>query len=217
MSLPFTIDQFMGVFALYNQSVWPAQVLLNLLALLAVVLCFRRGASSALVPSVLGVLWIWTGGVYHLMFFSAVNPMARVAGWLFIAQGILFLYAGVMKKDLRFRFAPSFRGITGAVIILYALLLYPVLGYVLGHAYPYSPTFGAPCPMTIFTFGVLLWSETRPRWFVLIVPVAWAFIGSSAAMMFAMKEDAGLFLSAWLLLAIAGMKGLWPPKMNSEI
>ena len=64
--------------------------------------------------------------------------------------------------------------------------------------------------MTIFTLGVLLWSETRPRWFVVLVPVLWAFFGSSAAVMFAVKEDAGLFLAAWLLLGLRGMKQLWP-------
>ena len=217
MSLPFTIDQFMGVFALYNTSIWPAQVLLNLLAVLAVILCFKPGSPSVLVPSVLGLLWIWTGSVYHLMFFSAINPVARVAGWLFIVQGILFLYTGVVKHDLRFRFTRSYRGIAGAVIILYALVLYPLLGYLFGHTYPSSPTFGAPCPTTIFTFGVLLWSETRPRWFTLVIPVAWAFFGSSAALMFGVVEDAGLFVSALTLIAITAMRGLWlQQKMNSE-
>jgi len=208
--MPFTAEQFFDVFARYNNAVWPAQAFLNLLAVLVVILCFKKGSPSALVPSALGVLWIWTGGVYHLMFFSAINPIARVAGWLFIAQGILFLYTGLVTKELRFRFTRSIRGITGAVMILYALIFYPMLGFFLGHVYPYAPTFGAPCPTTIFTLGMLLWGETRPRWFVVLVPVLWAFFGSSAVVMFAVKEDAGLFLAAWLLLGLRGMKQLWP-------
>jgi|WetSurMetagenome_2_1015567.scaffolds.fasta_scaffold1055146_2 hypothetical protein len=35
MNLPFTIDQFLGVFISYNTSIWPVQIALNALALVA--------------------------------------------------------------------------------------------------------------------------------------------------------------------------------------
>jgi hypothetical protein len=43
------------------------------------------------------------------------------------------------------------------LLIVHAMLVYPVLGIVSGHVYPGQPIFGvAPCPTTIFTFGLLL-------------------------------------------------------------
>jgi hypothetical protein len=42
MQLPFTIEQFFGVFRLYNITVWPAQVFLVLLAVLAVIFIAPR-------------------------------------------------------------------------------------------------------------------------------------------------------------------------------
>ena len=38
MQLPFTIDQFFGVFRDYNTALWPAQIVLLALAVVAVIL-----------------------------------------------------------------------------------------------------------------------------------------------------------------------------------
>jgi Family of unknown function (DUF6064) len=38
MKLPFTVEQFYGVFREYNTALWPAQVLLFALAVVAVAL-----------------------------------------------------------------------------------------------------------------------------------------------------------------------------------
>jgi hypothetical protein len=47
--------------------------------------------------------------------------------------------------------------VLGVALIAYAVVIYNALGYVLGHSWPNLPVFGvAPCPTTIFTFGMLL-------------------------------------------------------------
>jgi hypothetical protein len=57
MSIPFSVEQFFAVFAKYNQSVWPMQVILNLPAVAAISLLHRARplesrilSSRALVP-----------------------------------------------------------------------------------------------------------------------------------------------------------------------
>ena len=81
-------------------------------------------------------------------------------------------------------------------MILYALIVYPLLGRALGHRYPYSPTFGAPCPTTIFTFGIVLLSAVPRSRIVLVIPVLWSLLGAFAALRLGMWEDAGLVISA---------------------
>lgn len=82
------------------------------------------------------------------------------------------------------------------ILLVYALVLYPLVGRVLGHTYPETPTFGLPCPLTIFTFGMLLLTDRRvPRW-VLAIPTAWALIGSTAVFAFGIYQDLGLLASA---------------------
>lgn len=47
----------------------------------------------------------------------------------------------------------------------------PSLGVAIGHTYPAQPTFGLPCPTTIFTFGLLLWVRPPVPWSLLVIPV----------------------------------------------
>jgi hypothetical protein len=195
MDLPFASDQFLGVFRAYNTSIWPAQIFLVLLALVAVVLACRSNVPSRTISAILGFLWLWTGIVYHLMFFLAMNPAAMIFGALCVAQGAIFLILGVWRSDLLFHFERSLNGYAGAVLIGYALVVYPVLGHLLGHSYPSSPTFGAPCPTTIFTFGLLLWTSKKVKFLVYLIPFLWSLIGFSAALKLGILEDVGLLLA----------------------
>lgn len=149
--------------ARYDQAVWPVQVVFVAVAVLAVFLALRPtpGAGRA-VMGVLAFFWAWMGAVYHALFFAPVNPAAYLFALLFVAQGTL-LAAEAIWNGLSFRVRADAWGITGAVLLAYAFVGYPALGYLLGHRYPYAPTFGLPCPTTIFTLGLLLWME-RPSW-----------------------------------------------------
>jgi hypothetical protein len=194
--MPFTIDQFMNVFKDYNLSVWPAQILLNLLALISVFVAFKKYRYSDQFNSgVLGFLWIWIGIFYHLMHFTAINNAAYVFGILYIIQGLIFVYSGIIKGYLSYKYQRNVNAITGAVFILYALIIYPVLGYFLGHVYPESPTFGLPCPTTIFTFGLLLWTDKKIPKYILIIPFLWSILGFSAAVNLKVYEDFGLLVA----------------------
>jgi hypothetical protein len=53
----------------------------------------------------------------------------------------------------------------------------------------------APCPTTIFTFGVLLMTVRPLPWWFVALPLIWAAIGSTAAVMLAVPEDLGLLVS----------------------
>jgi hypothetical protein len=191
--LPFTVEQFLDVFAAYNQAVWPMPVILVLLAGAAVFLALRpHSFSDHMITAVLAFFWLWTGVAYHLAFFSRVNRGAYAFGVLCIVQAVLFLFAGVVRRKLTFRAQGNALGLLGGLFMVYALLAYPALGDALGHQYPYSPTFGAPCPTTIFTFGLLLWTKARVARYVLWVPLLWSLIGISAAASLGMREDLGL-------------------------
>jgi hypothetical protein len=131
MKTPFTSEQFFDVFINYNTSVWPVQILLNLLALFVIFIAVRKFSfTDSFISWVLALLWLWMGIVYHLIFFSSINPAANVFGALFIIQGFLFIYAGVVKKSVTFDFKTDTLHVTGIVFILFALLIYPLLGLV---------------------------------------------------------------------------------------
>jgi len=201
MQMPFTVEQFFDVFGAYNTAIWPVQVIAYVLGILACVLAYRESKiSSRFIAGILAFYWIWVGAVYHFMHFATINPAARIFGAFFIMQGLLFLLAGTISGKLSFRFSPKPLPILGAFFILYAMAIYPVLGSLSGHTFPRAPMFGvAPCPATIFTFGMLLWTTRPMPACLLVIPALWALIGLSAAVNLGVPQDYGL--------AIAGVLG----------
>lgn len=193
MQLPFTTEEFLNVFAEYNTSIFPLQIVFVLLAITLIYLAYKNFRYSDLVINLsLAFYWIWIGAVYHITFFSSINKAAYFFGILFIIQGLLFIYAGVIKKDLKYSTGRSMETYFGWAFIAYALIIYPVLGMISGHSYPKAPTFGLPCPTTIFTFGLFLFVKNRFPWYVLVIPVLWSILGFSAALQLSVFEDFGL-------------------------
>ena len=76
MTLPFTIDQFLGIFEKYNLAVWPMQIGLVLMAVLTLFLSLKKiSYSDKTISLVLGFFWLWIGIVYHLIYFM---PLIRL-------------------------------------------------------------------------------------------------------------------------------------------
>lgn len=205
--LPFTSAQFFAVFGAYNAAIWPVQVVAYGLAVVAVAALARPGAAAdRIVCAVLAVMWIFTGVAYHWLHFAAINRAAVVFGLGFVIQGAVFLVAGVVRNQLRFGVGPTVRAAVGVAFILYAAILYPLLGAAFGHAYPDAPTFGVtPCPLTIFTFGCLLLVRAPVRWWVLAIPVLWSLVGGSAALLLGVPQDWMLPASAAAAVAVLAM------------
>lgn len=196
MNLPFTTEKFLQLFESYNLTIFPAQIFLNLLALIIILLAVKKNHSSnKIIGLSLSILWLWTGIVYHLVFFSRINPAAKYFALLFILQGIIFFIFAGFKEKLNFSFTKDLKSFTGGFFMLYALLIYPVLGFIFDHTYPNNPTFGAPCPTTIFTFGLLLWTSERTAVYFAIIPLLWSIVGVFAAIKLGVIEDFGLFIS----------------------
>jgi hypothetical protein len=199
-ALPFTAREFFELFGHYNVTVWPAQLLLNGIAVLIiahVVLQERPG----LVFALLALLWLWMGVVYHLAFFTTINPAARLFGVAFIAQAMFFL-SYISSPTASPRAQATLTAPVGKALVAYALVGYPLLGSLLGHHYPEVPTFGAPCPTTIFTLGILHWRRPgTPAWLAAI-PLAWSGIGTAAAIQLSVPQDYGLTLAGLATIAL---------------
>jgi hypothetical protein len=154
--LPFTPEQFLQVFAHYNEAMWPLQWIAWLLGVAACIAVARPGpVRDRAVPAALALFWLWTGIAYHAVFFAAINRAAWLFGALFVLQGLLFA-ACAWQGTLRFgRRGPA--AWLGCGLALFALVAYPLLGLYAGHGYPRVPLFGiTPCPLVLFTFGMLL-------------------------------------------------------------
>ncbi|CAD7045945.1 hypothetical protein RHAB21_03614 [Pseudorhizobium halotolerans] len=204
--LPFARDQFLAVFAAYNQSIWPAQLFALALGVAIIYAVVRQTKSAGVLVSLgLGAMWLWTGLFYHLAFFSSINGAAYVFGAGFLLQGLLFLRAAA-RRDLEYGDAPPLRTYVGYFLAGYAVVLYPLIGFFLGHDVFALPAFGVtPCPVTIFTFGVLLLATRRVPVALLVVPLLWSLIGGSAAFLLDIPQDWMLLVSGVASLALLTM------------
>jgi hypothetical protein len=213
MKIPFTVEQFFDVFVNYNHAIWPAQVVAYAIGLAAIGLAFREGKSSGpVVAAILALFWIWMGVFYHMVHFSRINPLANIFGLFYVLQALLFVFTGIIQGKLSFRFRLEPLPLVGACFVLYAMVVYPFLGLSFGHFYPKTPMFGvAPCPTTIFTFGLLLWATGPVPAYLLIIPLVWSLIGMSAAVNLSVPQDYGLVIARHHALDIiqeAGREGV---------
>lgn len=211
MQIPFTTGQFMEVMLRYNEAVWPMQLMFYLLAAVLVLLAVRRSRSGdRWVAGILAFLWGWMGIAYHWLFFTDINPAAWGFGTFFVLQAVAFLAAGVFGDRLRFWFEPDAYGLTGALFLVYGLAIYPIWGALAGHPFPDGPTFGLPCPTTIVTFGVLLWTTRRVPGWVVAIPAIWSLIGTWAAIRLQVPEDYGLLVAGVVGTVMIVLKGRKP-------
>lgn len=205
MHLPFTTEQFFAVFAEYNMAVWPAQFVLVAAAFATVVAAVVSPSPTKgqFVSAVLAGLWAWLGIGYHLAFFSKINPLAYGFAAVSLAACAIFLWQGVLMKRLRFAWSGGVRSFAGGTCIVFAILGYPAWAIAAGHTYPAFPTFGLPCPTTIYTIGMLGLLVKPAPVSVFVVPVVWCLIGGQSAFLLGVPQDLGLFVAAAIGVMLA--------------
>jgi hypothetical protein len=205
--LPFTPTQFFAVFAAYNAAIWPIEIAAYGLGMLAAWLLVRPSPQGGrVISAVLAAMWLWTGVDYFWIYFSQINPFAWLFGAAFVVEGAILAFDGLVGRRLTFVLRSCARRISGVILIAYAGLIYPLLGIALGHLAASLPMFGVtPCPVTIFTLGLLLLSNGTTPWRVLIIPLLWSLVGGSAAFLLDVPQDAALLaggIGCVLLFAI---------------
>jgi hypothetical protein len=75
------------------------------------------------------------------------------------------------------------------------LIIYPVIGYFAGHAYPSSPGLACPARQLFSPLGCSCGLTGNAPLFILIIPLLWSVIGFFAAFSLGVREDIGLLIS----------------------
>jgi hypothetical protein len=203
MILPFSREEFLGVFTQYNAFAWPVSILGYVLAALVILALVRQWRfAPQLLFAALALMWAWTGIFYHMGFFSVINTAAWGFGALFLIGAAVFAWAGRGSDKLQTVVWEGWTSALGWAFIAYAMIAYPLIGLALGYRYMGLPQFGVtPCPVTLFTFGSLLLLRGPMSWSVLAAPVLWSLIGGSAAILLGVLQDWLLLLSGTFTIA----------------
>jgi Family of unknown function (DUF6064) len=134
------------VFGRGNATIWPMQLVWYAIAVAMVGLALWPVRRASQIICVLAAAYLaWIG----IVFFGVVDSGGVGLAWLwavvFILEAILFLVAGLVRRDLVF--APRFdrwdlASILGAILIGYSLVGYPIVGLLVGHPLSTLPLFG---------------------------------------------------------------------------
>ena len=181
-------DDFFSTLQSYNETFWPMTIITFLLGILIVYLVVRKSEnSSKIISALLSFLWIWSGIVFFVIYYGPMDVeflgltmpgVWYLGGILFLIQGFLFLFFGVVKSSSSFKFSRDMSSVVGALMIVYAMVIYPIIGFLSGYGYPRYPIFGtAPCPLTIFSIGLLQWSDRKIPLVIVVIPFIWALMG----------------------------------------
>jgi len=195
--LPFTVEQFYSVFVSYNESVWPMQIVLYAIGIAILYLLLKaRPAKSRIISSLLALLWVWTATTYCFAFFTRISGSGWVIGAVLLAGGLWLGWIGAIKSRIHFGPKGGLRGLIGNLLIFYAMVAYPLIGLAVGHRFPAMPMFGVPCPVTIFTVGMLLLTTGPVPRSVFVAPALWGLFGGTSATFFlGVYQDAGLLFA----------------------
>jgi len=166
-------ESFFAMWEQYNSAVWPMQIATYVLGLLSVFLTVKKWRlSDKVIAGTLSFLWLRSGVVTFIIGFGDLSAQYYVWGALWIIQSLIFFFVGFVKSKLAFGFNGKWYNYLGLIFIVYGLVVYPLIGSVSGHPYPGSPIFGvAPCPVCIFTVGMLLLSAKKVPLFVMAIPL----------------------------------------------
>ena len=194
MILPFTADQFLSLFAEYNEAVWPMQFVANAAGAAAVASIVWRRRELMTPVTFTAALWFWSAFVYFATVFAPLSAAGYVFTALFAVEGLLLLRCALDTWVIE---RPGGHELAlGALLLTYALVLYPIIGALAGQRYPATSTFGLPCPTTIFTFGmVCVFARSLPL-HVLFIPIVWSFLATWAAAEVHVPQDFALPFAA---------------------
>ena len=199
VSPSYSLEQFLDIVTQYNHAISPMQVIAYILGLAALLFAgIKTDYSNKIVSVILAFFWLWVGIVFNILYWSQLDPTVYIFGILFIIQGILFLVFGVFKSSLSFRIKDNLYTYIGFVFVIYGMVVYQILGSLMGRGYPRLLAFGCvPCPTTVFTFGLLLWVDKKMPKFMIIIPFLFALFGI-VAIIFGIYEDVGLVIAGIL-------------------
>lgn len=201
--LLFSPRTYYRLFELYNADVWPGHVLALALGIaLWVALWQRRTWAPRAACALLGVAWLWVAWVFHWQRFASINWAATWFAAAFALQGLCLGLAALGTAGRNA--APHLRSQQlGLALLLFALVLHPALGPLLGRPWQQAEVFGlAPDPTVLGTLGVLLLLPPRAaRWWLWPLPLLWSAV--SGTTLATMQAADALVLPAAALVALA--------------
>ncbi len=203
--LLFSSRTYYRLFELYNADIWPAQVLTLVLGIVILGLLRNPHAwQGRLVAAILAACWIWVAWAYHWQRYATINWAATYFAAAFGGEALLLIGTGVIRNGLAFNPVSTVAHRFGLGVFLFALVLQPFIGPLLGREWLQMEIFGAaPDPTVMATLGILLLVARRVPWELLIIPLLWCVSSGAVAWTMGAPDALVMPLAALLVLFVS--------------
>jgi hypothetical protein len=171
-------EMFWNRVSVYNDALWPVQVVMIVTAVFLTVRVFTKPGPRADVwmKAFLSFAFAWNGVVFFLIFVR--NPISTATGVpLFFAVSILFA-VDIFTRGTEFRLPDAKWGKALTFFWLALVALYPLIGWVfVGHIYPNMLLPMFPCPLTVFAIALIAAAAPKADKKVFVALLPWALMG----------------------------------------
>jgi hypothetical protein len=204
----------------YYITIWPVLIVIHILAIITFKHLFKKTSNSdKVISAVLVFLWLWDG-IVHQGILAAYPPQHFIPMvTLFVIQGLLMLYHGVIKSNLTFDYVKgSWKSRLGVFYMVYALIGYLIIGTLLGHPFTKGGVFFANiCAFDCFTCGLLMMSDKKTPKYLIIIPLLWSQVGGLLAMFaWHIWDDFGLVSSGFIATIIVLFRNAKSSELNNR-
>ena len=200
--LLFSQQTYFRLFELYNQAVFPLQLLTVGAGLWS--LCRARradGRSGRIIAVLLAFSWLWVAWAFHWERYAAINWAAQYFAVLFAAEALLIIGFGIIANLFVFPGRRDWLNRVGLAVLGFSVTVQPLLGLIAGRSWSQLSFFGlGPDPTATATFGVILMLQGRFRYLLLLPVLLWCAISALTALA---METVEFFVPAILLLFAA--------------
>ncbi len=202
--LLFAPRTYYRLFELYNADIWPLQIV-TLAAGVAILVLMRSRIAwrGRMIAALVAACWLWIAWTFHWQRYATINWAASYFAAGFAVEALLLLWLGMARDHLTFDSIGSVRARVGAAIFVFALLVQPLIGLLLGREWLQLEVFGvAPDPTVIATLGLLL-ASNRIAWIAWPIPLLWCLLSGATLWVMGSAEAFLPPLAAILVLFLA--------------
>lgn len=203
--LLFSARTYYRMFELYHAQVWPFHVI-AIASVVAILVSLRRedGWAQRTIAGLLAVWWLWVGFAFHLGRYSTINWAAKYFAAMFVSQGLLLVWYGIVRGRLRFVVSRSVGDRMAVGLLVVSAVLEPIAGRLAGRTWSQVELVGVtPDPTAVAALALLALATPRSPRALLVIPFTWCVIGGATLWALGSAEAWVVFLSGLLGLVLA--------------
>lgn len=172
----FSGSTYYRLFEIYNQDVWPLQLVSLLFAAVIIHVLLKSPAwGGRVVTLLLGICWLWVAWAYLYQRFYQIHVVANWYALAFVIQAGLMAWFGLVRNRFAEITDNRMSFYLGWVFLLAGLFVYPFIALFSGRFWLQSEMFGlAPDPTVVVTLGLLMIFKSPALLY--LVPLAWLLV-----------------------------------------